>query len=260
MKVIHEIIDYLLNSGFISQHEVEVLEKRGYYDKPRLYDDDIYYYYKYKRKDQLWDEFNSEENLREEKYLEIERQFEEKDRRRVKELNRSSKTKRKIRSDQKKGDINLFAKENELWWQPPERIRITNRICSRVPEFKRYKEYVFTNVSVFWDHLFKVSAPVQGLTHSGDIPKTLLRHKSGGIRSEWIQNFLENCDIVMEVLNEKNYKLKAKKHIHPKTYCKLIKSRKFESHGWSIFLIVDRSKSIQITNKHGAFTLKKMNT
>ena len=256
MKVIHEIIDYLLQSGVISPHEVEVLEKKGYYDKPRSYYDDIYDYYN--NKPDFIDELHSEENIREEKFLEIERQFEEKDQRKFKEVNRSSKTKRKIRSDQKKGDINLLAKDSELWWQPPERIRITNKICSRVPGLKRYKEYVYTNIAVFWDHLFKVSAPEHGLTHSGDIPKTLRRHKKGGIRTDWIQNFLNNCHIIMEVLNEKNYKLKTRKYIHPKAYCRLIESRKFETNGWSIFLKVDRNESIQITNRNGAFTLKKL--
>lgn len=257
MKVIHEIIDYLLQSGVISPHEVEVLEKKGYYDKPRYYYDDIYDYYN--NKHDFRDELHSEENIREEKFLEIERQLEKKDRRKHKEISRSSKTKRKIRSDQKKGDINLFVKESELWWQPPERVRITNKICSMIPKLKSHKERVFTNYAVFWDHLFKVSAPQPGLTHSGDIPKTLRRHKKDGIRTDWIQKFFTNCDIILAILNEKHYKLKSNKYITPKAYCKLTESNKFKSNGWSLSLKVDGNKSIQITNRYGAFTIKQLN-
>lgn len=256
MKVVHEIIDYLLFNNFISIQDVEILEKKGFYSKPRYYEDK----YDYKRRidEELWKEYNNKENIQEEEFVALEKKFSERDRRRLRQTRQGGKTKRRIRSDQKKGDINLFTKDTELWWQPPVRIRITNKICSRIPELKIYKERVFTNIATFWDCLFRVSAPRVGLTHSGNIAQTLKRHKKGGIRAEWHKKFIDNSMIIMEILNEKDYKLKPRKYIHPIAYCNLIESEKFESDGWSIFLKINRNKSIRVTNMDGAFTLKKL--
>jgi len=243
------MINYLLGADLITQEEFTALQRSGYYPEYGYYEQ---YVSSNDHSDFLEKERYGEENLQEETILKLERKLEKKERKKAKGQYKSNKTKRKIRSGHKKNDLKHLLKLGDLWWHPPERIRITDKMCSRVPGLKRFGSQVFSRTALFWDNVFLISSPKHGVMDSGSIPEILRKHRKHGTRKEWRENFLGNCESIMMLIQEKNYKLKSKKYITPHAYCKLIQSSKINANGWSLTFKLQKNTFIRLTNKDGA--------
>ncbi len=275
MKVIHEIIDYLLSKNIIDDEDREYLRAKGVYPKLNYdhFDSEPYYY------PDAWygidDDLINKSNVDEE-FFQMEQDLEKK--RNVKRKPRKRIKKSKLDPNQKKIVEDALSTIKKISWRPPVIINTHEdglvRLINNYAEDKNVANagnYTFSDIGEFWEWAYSWIKWVCMLSDNNEILDTfsrfseetikLLSKKQNKRKSAYIRPaaYIELCcfpelDIVMASWELTRQFPTYPHHLSGKD------SHLFENADWRLAIPLQDGRHICITDEEGKLILKKVKT